>query len=136
MWTKLLILSISLIIFLGCAGSPARIGMMSTEELQSVTDSDLCNAYAVIRADKVKAELKRRNVISANEWALIEQKKICIGMSELGLICSWGYPGIYGSVNTMVSRYGVNKQWVFRLCDICKTSFVHTENGEIISWQD
>lgn len=125
-----------MLIFLACAGSPARIGMMSPEELRSETDSNLCNAYAVTRSDKAKAELKRRNSISVNEWALIEQKRIRIGMSELGLICSWGYPGIYGSVNTTVNRYGEHKQWVYRSCSMCKASYVYTENGEVISWQD
>jgi len=125
---------ISLIVFLGgCAGSSARIGMMSPEELQAENSYNLCNAYAFSKSENAKAELIRRNAIPDDEWPVIEQKKIRMGMSELGLVCSWGYPSI---INKTVTRYGERKQWVYRSCSSCKGQYVYTENGKVTNWQN
>ncbi|MBW2105994.1 MAG: hypothetical protein JRI26_08230 [Deltaproteobacteria bacterium] len=125
---------ISLIVFLGgCAGSPARIGMMSPEEVQAENSYNLCNAYAFSKSENAKAELIRRNAIPDDEWPVIEQKKIRMGMSELGLVCSWGYPS---TINKTVTRYGERKQWVYRSCSSCKGQYVYTENGKVTSWQN
>ena len=127
----------SLIIFLGgCAGSPASIGMKSPEELRAENSYNLCNAYAFSKSEKAKAELKRRNAIPDDEWPVIEQKKIRMGMSELGLVCSWGNPSLYGTINKSVTRYGERKQWVYRSCSSCKGQYVYTENGKVTSLQN
>lgn len=120
----------------GCAGSPARIAMMSQEELKSVDSHDLCFAYDMNHSEEIKAELKRRDAIPEKEWALIDQNKINIGMSELGLVCSWGGVGLYGSVNKSVGSWGVHKQWVYRACRSCSANYVYTENGKVKSWQN
>jgi hypothetical protein len=56
--------------------------MMSPEELKSVDSFSLCNAYQSGRSEKVKAELERRSEITTEEWKLIEQQKIRIGMTK------------------------------------------------------
>ena len=125
-----------LLLLVGCAGSPARLAMMSPDELKAESSLNLCNAYDNNGSEKIIAELKRRGEISDEEWGLIEQKKIRIGMSELALVCSWGGPGLYGSVNESVSRWGVHKQWVYRACSSCGAQYVYTENGKVTSWKN
>ena len=122
-------------ILASCAGSPVRIAMMSQEELKSVDSHDLCFAYDMNHSEKIKAELKRRAAIPEHEWPLIDQNKIKLGMSELGLVCSWGGVGLYGAVNQSVGSWGVHKQWVYRACHSCRANYVYTENGKVKSWQ-
>jgi hypothetical protein len=106
-------------------------------ELHNEKSLNLCNAYAHSKLEKAKAELIRRNDIPDDEWPDIEDKKIRIGMSELGLVCSWGKPSLYGTINKTVNRYGESKQWAYRPCTSCKAKYVvYTENGKITSWQN
>lgn len=133
---KKLSFTIFVIVIASCAGSPARIGMMSPQELKSENSFNLCNAYANWGSDNVKAELIRRGEIPEDEWSLIEQKEIRIGMSELGLVCSWGRPSIDGNVNESVGSWGVDKQWVYRACSSCSAQYVYTKNGKVSSWQN
>lgn len=120
----------------GCAGSPLRVGMMSPGELASVSPETLCNAYSSGRSSDVKQELERRNALSAEDWRLVAGKKVQRGMSELALICSWGYPGAYGDVHRSSGSWGEQKQWVYRICRSCGTHYVYTKNGIVTSWQD
>ena len=81
-------------LFLGCAGSPARLSTMTPNELRTQNSFDLCNTYRFFGGHaRIKAELERRNEIPPNEWRLIENRQIQIGMSGLSLVCSWGHPG-------------------------------------------
>jgi hypothetical protein len=109
--------------------------MMSQEELKQLNAFNLCQAYYFHKDQGAKKELIRRDVISSDEWSLIEKGSLAIGMSELAFICSWGEPDIQGTMNETVTKYGVNRQWVYR-CDYCKTRYVYTENGKITSWQN
>jgi hypothetical protein len=134
---NLIIANIVFIIFLmACVGSPLHISMMSSEELSHQDSYLLCNAYALKRSKNIKTELLKRNIIPPKEWQPIDQGEIKRGMSELGLICSWGYPTINGSINETVGSWGVHKQWVYRLCSTCSSQYVYTENGKITGWQN
>lgn len=122
----------------GCAGSPASVSMASPDELSSFSEKSLCNAYDFDGSEKARSELERRGVIPGHEWGLIEADKISIGMSELGLICSWGMPSYEGGVNRTVTSSGVRKQYVYRdcCCGGCSTQYVYTRDGRVVSWQD
>ena len=137
-FVSLLGISLSLLLT-GCAAqSSFRLSMMSPEELmdETINELNLCHSYSRNNSDKIKTELLRRDSITRNDWALISQKKIQRGMSELALVCSWGAPGLYGSRNQSVGSWGVHTQWVYRSCDICSAKYVYTENGKVTSWQN
>jgi hypothetical protein len=121
----------------GCMpNSPLHVAAMGEDQLKEVPLHQLCNAYKMHRAEKVKAELIRRGDIADDEWDLIEARKIRIGMSQPALLASWGTPGIWGRVNRSVGSYGEHIQWVYRSCDRCSATYVYTENGIVTSWQD
>ena len=119
-----------------CAGSPLHIATMSPEKLKTANSWTLCNAYAITDSEDVRIELQRRGEMSLNDWGGIIMNKIHIGMSELALVCSWGYPNIWGSVNKSVGSWGVHKQYVYRSCRYCKGQYVYIENGKITSWSN
>ncbi len=130
---KLLVIFLFVAMLQGCAGSPFRISMMSSEEIKAESTFNLCNAYAFSGSSKAEVELLRRNTIPGSEWLAIKKNKINIGMSEDSLACSWGRPE---RINTTVTRHGVRKQWVYSSCDRCKRRYVYTSNGSIVSWQN
>jgi hypothetical protein len=65
--------------------------------------------------------------LSLEEAALVRERKLRLGMSEAGLMCSWGDPS---SVNRSVGSWGVHKQFVYGRV------YVYVENGKVTSWQD
>jgi len=115
----------------GCAGSPARLAMMSPDELAAVRLPDLCNAYSSVGGSDVEAEILRRQAITDDEWELVRAKKIAVGMSTCALLASWGAPS---TINTSASRAGERQQWVYGICQYCKRRYVYVRGGEVIGW--
>ena len=129
-------LVIFVFLLVGCAGSPLLISNLSYERLKSVNAYSLCNAYAVSPTDSIRVEIQRRGIVPLYEWDLINRKRINIGMSEFGLVCSWGYPFISGRVNKSIGSWGTHKQYVYRACRGCSGTYVYVENGFVTSWQN
>lgn len=147
------------LLLVGCAGSPVRIGMMSDEDLDRTSGAELCNAYAVnghsseklknalLRRDQELARMKANNEpdpatgqiprppFTDREWEAIDRGNIFVGMSEMGLICAWGWPGLYGTINTTTTQYASSKQYVYRAYDFSKGNYVYVENGRITAIQ-
>lgn len=65
--------------------------------------------------------------LGEHEAWLMSQKKISMGMSEHGLVCSWGHPD---RINESVGRWGVHKQYVYG------RQYVYVENGEVEGWSN
>lgn len=85
---KTLLLTILILFIGGCAGSPMAISLKSPEQLKAVPDEQLCDAYASVKSEKLKAELLARNMFTDKEWLAIERHDIYIGMSRLALFAS------------------------------------------------
>lgn len=131
------VISISQIIILSaCAGSPARLSMMSEHELRQESSPDLCNAYAINKSEKFRIELERRHALPPSDWAYIDKHEIATGMTVMGLLCLLGAPSVDGDVNQFTSQQGVMTQWVYRDCQSCKAMYVYTKDGKVISWQN
>lgn len=120
----------------GCDHAPTRVGLMSTEELQAAVAFDLCGAYAIEPLEEVRGELQRREAIPPEEWALIDEHRLQVGMTELGLACSWGYPSRFGSVSWSRGPDGSTGFWIFRSCATCAPRYAFTENGRLVRWQE
>jgi hypothetical protein len=117
----------------GCAGSPARISVMSPTSLASEPTENLCGAYQLARQEKIKNEIVKRKEIPDEDWEIIDRASVKIGMSELSLICSMGNPS---AVNRTVGAWGVSKQYIFRPCCNREVYYVYTENGVVTGFQD
>jgi len=129
--TALPLIVVGTLLFVGCAGSPLRIALMSPEELKNVTSIDLCDAYHQDHSQKVKAELIERGVIPEDDWSHIDKEEIAVGMTDVSLICSWGKPA---RKNESMEKWGIRKQWLYRSCPFCEESLVTIDNGKITSW--
>lgn len=127
---------LSICLLAGCAGagSPRDTGNLSPQEMATRSSAELCEAFngLVLAGEKqrarLRAELERRQALTASEWKLIERDQVRTGMSDLALICSWGYPssGDHTSAD----------HWVYRRCGGNCNRHVYTENGVVTSWQD
>lgn len=63
-----------------------------------------------------------------DEWALIEKRKIAIGMREGAMVCSWGDPN---STNRTLTTGAERRQYVYG-----DRTFVYTTNGTVDAIQD
>jgi hypothetical protein len=98
--------SLILILFLaGCAGSPLAISMKTPEQLKSVPDYQLCDAYASVKSEKIKTELLSRNLFTDKEWQAIEKHSIFVGMSKLALFAT--RPNLYLNGISEIGNYGM-----------------------------
>ena len=109
---------------------------MSVDEIKEIPTENLIGVYAQGKGrhglgtpQKVEDELKRRNIFTEEEWGLIKQKKIKIGMREIAMLASWGST----PANTTRTANGIRRQWVFGRPPHAR--YVYTENGRVTSIQ-
>jgi len=84
-------IAVVLMIFVGCAGSPLAISLMSAGELKNVSDQQLCAAYAYSKSKKVKAELEARDLFDDREWRAIQQGNVFVGMSKNAMLAAYQF---------------------------------------------
>ena len=111
--------------FLGCTNPMVN---MSPSEFKEAGLEDLVYQYQNGRHRVIKDELIRRKAVPVHEWQYIDQRQLVVGMSELGLQLSWGYPRSVGS-------WGVQKQYIYKF-DRSRSKYVHLKNGKVSSWQE
>jgi hypothetical protein len=118
-----------------CAGSPMRIAMSDPATLQAESTDKLCAAYGQnLGRDKVRAELQRRDALTAREWEHVDKRKVFIGMSSTAALCSWGSPD---RINSTITGGGRSEQWVYT----CPTStyrgcnYLYTVDGRVSAIQ-
>lgn len=114
-----------------CAGSPMRLSMMDEEGLKLEKTAVIAQAYGFGQYDNLRAELKRREAFTEQEWAWIDAKQLGMGMSVEAMYASWGTPS---HQNSTVTRAGRHVQHVYG--GGAHATYVYTENGRITSWQD
>lgn len=102
------------------------VAKMSIPELCSEYRSQGSTKYRARFKKVASAEIVKRNVWSKDEWDLIKNNQISIGVSEELVRCSWGAPR---SVNTTTALYGVHKQMVYG------SNYVYIENGIVTTIQ-
>jgi hypothetical protein len=130
---KIIIVTLAMIAT-GCAMSPQRVSKMD--------DRKLCNEYHAVRDEwtlkknlpLIRSEIESRNLVKPDEWDIIDQKKVRLGMSICALRASWGA----AKENSTLTRYGSRIQHVYRLswCHRCNVQYVYTENGVVTAIQD
>lgn len=115
-------------ILIGCATAP------TVEQLNRMSDDQVMRTLVYHKNVNVLREAFSRNLITSDEFNLIVDRKIRVGMSEKALIASWGYPS---KVNRSVDRYGVHKQYVYgSYSKYSSPTYVYVENDEVTGWQD
>jgi hypothetical protein len=132
---KLLTLPLMLIalLVLACSHSPLAVSLESAAGLQAEDTTTLCwivgfNGSGV---NKARAELERRQALTEEEWQLVDQHKIRLGMSRCAVLASWGPPT---DVKQQTNEYGLT-QVVWRWQRRNGTAqFVYLENDAVASF--
>lgn len=91
-----------------CSHSPLAVSLESPAGLQAEDTTNLCwivgfNGSGVSTA---RAELERRQALTEEEWHLVDQHKIRIGMSRYAVLASWGPPT---DVKQQTNEYGLTQ---------------------------
>jgi hypothetical protein len=126
----------TLILLAGC--TPASFEKMATSQstpqledtYHSLQPSTCPNN---IYCQDVSKTLHARNVIPTTDWPLIDAQTVAIGMGPDAVITAWGLPT---DVNTETTGQGQTVQWVYRLCDTCKASYIYFKNNAVSDIQN
>lgn len=116
-------------------------GCATTQDIASQPDMEVCRSYGVFRtgillatAPAYRDEMIRRQLLSDEEWMLVERKELRIGMSQCAMYASWGRPD---RENRSVGSYGVHIQHIFNTgYRYIRPTYIYTQNGKVRSWQD
>lgn len=121
----------------GCVGDFS----IPEEKLPVASTKDLCQSLTAAKtngkadeAQRVLAELKRRNTFSPNELAAISRGKALPGMSEEAGLCAWGY--YWYDLNTTTTAGAVSKQYVFGDGNYMPRTYLYTTNGRVTGTQE
>lgn len=128
----------ALSLLIGCASATdptASVATMQSDQLREQYIDTLCRAYGRGRYENIRLELVRREALTPDEWKMVEQHQIRNGMSECGLLASWGGPGVYVTRNRSMLSSETVTQWTFQDCGDCKTRHVTTLDRKIIQWE-
>ena len=79
-----------------------------------------------------RKEVKRRGLLSPEEWKLVEQRQIATGMSFCALYISWGRPI---KENATVAYNVPHVQHIYPAPGRYEQKYVYTVNGRVTSWQ-
>lgn len=118
------------------ASGCAYYAKMTPHELAMQPATWMCAEYDRNQSPNIRAELTRRGTITPEEWALIDQKHIGIGMSEAALLCSWGFPsGRHGTINQFADAGGITQQYVYprSYSGDPGATYVYVRDGKIIA---
>ncbi len=130
---RYLMISLIGLMLAGCAGvgADARLAMMSYEVMNGQPTLRLCEVYGnkARRNEKIKTLLTERAAVKHNEWKLVDNETIMVGMSTCGLLSSWGRPRYINRNSNGRDR------WVYQNKIYGNPyNYVYVEGGEIVSW--
>jgi hypothetical protein len=79
------------------------------------------------RLAAIKTELNRRDAVSDEDWPLIDNSKVRIGMSECALLAAWGQPTV---INHTMTAAGESSQYVYSV-----SRYAYVANGSVTTLQ-
>jgi hypothetical protein len=99
--------------------SPTATKAVVSQDYSSLSDKELCSSFEAIRrcaraplcsvpkyeGEKVHAEIDRRKLIPATDWATVETGSVNRGMGYCAVMAAWGTPSMAsdaGLTTTMV----------------------------------
>lgn len=80
--------------------------VLSDEQIASASVRDLCANYGPNRDARVRTELERRHLFSADDWKRIHSARIPIGTREEIMWCQIGLPGEFGDISEVQTSAG------------------------------
>ena len=131
MKTRTILYLCNFLFCVGCAESPMATLMMSPEELTSASDEQICDAYASFKADKLRAELRKRDLFTEKEWHAIEENDFYVGMSKKALIAS--RPNLYLTGISSIRDYGMCE--IYGEFGTSVNLYIYVQQGKVVAVQ-
>ena len=136
-----LLFLISIFLFMGCSqvsNPKPKTFNINTADFSKATNEQLCEifGYRNNRAYDAKKELLKRNIFTQEEWKLIQERKIKIGMTECGLLASYGLEGRYKMNYTTQDKKLISKSYFYKCkksySNICPYVEIKIKNNKIV----
>lgn len=123
------------------AAVTALCGCATPATLAQQDDVSICRSFGVYKigilaaeAPKYRAEIERRQLLTAAEWDSARQGRVHMGMSQCGMYVAKGAPD---RENRTVYSGGVRIQHVYNSgYRYLRPTYIYTHNGKVVSWQD
>lgn len=123
------------------AAAAALTSCATPANLAQQDDLSICRSFGIYRigvlaaeAPKYRAEMERRNLLTAAEWQSVREGRVHMGMSQCGMYAARGAPD---RENRTVYSGGVRIQHVFNAgYRYIRATYIYTHNGKVVSWQD
>lgn len=145
--------SISIILLLaltgGCASMVLPIHQLSDEQIRKQNTARLCMVYRELKNmpessmtrttlerehpdwfDRVKTNIVRRTGQTGDQFEIMMDKQIRIGMTTQAVLCAWGNPT---RINNTTSQFGRSQQLVYGSYG---RAYVYTDNGVVTTIQN
>lgn len=126
-----ILMALCVVLLAGCSGTIGGVCMKSPEELKAEPTPNVAAAYGYASRfigddKKLRAELKRRNAFTPEQWDRIDRKKIVIGDPVELVYASWGSPT---SVRNWTTEYSGGQEFEYYHVD--RSNFVYIRDGRV-----
>lgn len=112
---RVMLLALVIVAQTGCQGTNLEVMNRSPEALRETPTKELVSAYAVHREffgenEKLRTELKSRQVLRDDEWIRADSAKVAIGDPEELVWIAWGKPD---DIHTFSSAGGDSRLLIY-----------------------
>jgi hypothetical protein len=99
----------------------------TADQLDNEDTNVLFSVYHATHDTKVKAAIIRRKIIPDQDWALIDQYQVAVGMYNYEVIAAWGDPD---DIRNRTTQAGTKSKFVYNDCRGChKTYLIFDTDG-------
>ncbi len=125
--------AIGIVIVLGALTACTVEGQVTGETPQQLDNEDSTVLFSVYHAThdrKVKEAIIRRKVVPDQDWALIDQYQVAIGMYNYEVIASWGDPD---DVRRRITQAGTKTKFVYNDCRGCHKTYLSFDTDGVLT---
>ena len=102
----------------------------TADQLDREDSNVLFSVYHATHNAKVKDAIIRRKVIPDQDWALIDQYQVAVGMYNYEVIAAWGDPD---DVRTRTTQAGTKSKFVYNDCRGCHKTFLNFDTDGVLT---
>ena len=125
--------AIGIVIILGFLTACSVEDQVTREDPKQLDQEDstvLFSNYHATHDPKVKEAIIRRKLVPDQDWALIDQYQIAIGMYNYEVIASWGDPD---DIRTRITQAGTKAKFVYNDCKGCHKTYLSFDTDGVLT---
>lgn len=122
------------IVILCCALAACAVENSVTKETADQLDHEdtnvLFSVYHATHDPNVKAAIIRRKIVPEQDWALIDQYQVAVGMYNYEVVAAWGDPD---DIRTRTTQAGTKSKFVYNDCRGCHKTYLTFDTDGVLT---